>query len=96
MNSPVIKVGDILLHISQRITLLNRELENIRLTEETITAKIKEARTKDKKAGISPYVKEAMETRLKVYFLQGRIQELTDMSQDIIQKVGEATVNGSN
>lgn len=95
MASPVIEAKDLLLFIKKRITLLDKELAAIKLTEVELTAKMKEARTKDKKTGISPYVKEAMESRLKVYFLQGRIQELNDLAQDITQKVGEAAL-GSN
>lgn len=89
MKNPVIDVGALIQHIKTKTNTIEQELDSLVLTENELSDKIKEAKKLALREDVISYANEVVEVKLKCQYLKGRLEELKDLSNDVITSVGQ-------
>jgi len=92
MKNPVIDVGALIKHIKSKSFTIEQELDSLVLTENELSDKIKEAKKLNIRDDIISYANEVVEVKLKCQYLKGRLEELKDLSNDLINSVGKSII----
>lgn len=90
-TDPVLRVGDILQYVNNRVSLLNEELVNINLTESDTRSKLQ--MDSDNR---HTYLHQLVELEMKKFFLNGKLDELNTLNDSLITQLGKYQLEKQN
>lgn len=88
MKNLVIDVGDFVKHVKNKCNVVEEEMEKLKATEDELMCSISLAKMNNLGEEAERYVKEVLELKQKIKFLEGRQQELKDLTLDLKLAIG--------
>jgi hypothetical protein len=89
MKNPVIGLSEILHYINNRIAFIREQKTNIDLTCQDLIDTIDPSSKKNNAA-------ELLQLEYKKYFLNGRVEELKELSQEMINLLGQLALENKD
>lgn len=90
VESSAIKVKEFLVYLKNKRELIEKELNELRLTKEDVAGRMKSVTIVQSKEKRNSFVRDIMELEYKIYYLEGRLQELQDLKEEILRAVSSA------